>query len=54
MLYLLEVDGIVAAAAVGLVLGLSGLIFLMVLAWRGARIIAERAQGILLRLTSSS
>jgi hypothetical protein len=40
MLYLLEVDGIVAAAAAGFVLGVSGLVFLTVLAWRGAKILA--------------
>ena len=49
MLYLLEVDGIVAAAAAGFVLGMSGLFFLGVLAWRGAKLLAGRAQGIFLR-----
>jgi hypothetical protein len=49
MLYLLEVDGIVAAAAAAFVLGVSGLFFLTVLVWRGAKVLAERAQGVFFR-----
>jgi hypothetical protein len=49
MLYLIEVDGLVAAAAAGFVFGVSGLIFLTVLAWRGAKLLAELAQGIFIR-----
>lgn len=40
MLYLLEVDGIVAAAAAGFVLGVGLLIFLAALAFRGAKLLA--------------
>ena len=40
MLYLLEVDGIVAAAAAGFVFGVGLLVFLAVLTWRGTKTVA--------------
>ena len=37
MLYLLEVDGIVAAFTAGFIFSVSGLIMIGLLAWRGAK-----------------